>query len=221
MTAGEILELGKRAGIAEKVRVLDLCCGIAGPGRYLTGKLGCCYLGLDYSSSALEIARELAQDLPCEFQVAQIPPLPEGPFEVVLLLETILAFADKASLLEEVARVLPPGGRFAFTLEEGQPLDPDERDRMPDADTVWLTPLTEIRDLLGQVGLQLRWELECSRSHQRMVESLLRAFQAEHREIAEQVGAAPLQELLAAHQLWHDWLVSGRVRKFALVAEKQ
>ena len=67
-----------------------------------------------------------------------MPPLPDGRFDVVLLLETMLAFPDKAALLAEVARVLEPGGRFAFTVEEGRPLTAGERARMPDADTVWL-----------------------------------------------------------------------------------
>ena len=37
---------------------------------------------------------------------------------MVLLLETMLAFPDKEALVGEVARVLGPGGRFAFTVEE-------------------------------------------------------------------------------------------------------
>ena len=35
-----------------------------------------------------------------------------------------------------------------------------------------------------------------------------------------QIGDQALEELLRAHQLWSDWLRSGRVRKIALVAEK-
>ena len=38
--------------------------------------------------------------LPCRFEVARVPPLPRGTFEVVLLLETMLAFPDKRTLLE-------------------------------------------------------------------------------------------------------------------------
>jgi hypothetical protein len=41
MLATEILALARRAGIAPGVSVLDLCCGIAGPGRFITRKLGC------------------------------------------------------------------------------------------------------------------------------------------------------------------------------------
>ena len=79
----------------------------------------------------------------------EIPPLPPGPFDVVLLFETMLAFPDKEPLLQEISRALPTGGRFAFTMEEGLPLTEAERERMPDADTVWLTPLEEMLALLG------------------------------------------------------------------------
>jgi len=144
MRAGEILDLARRAGVAPGVFVLDLCCGIAGPGRLIASALGCAYLGVDYSPSASNIARERSQDLPCRFAVVQIPPVPRGPFDVVLLLETMLAFEDKAALVEGVAQALVPGGRFAFTLEEGAPLTQAERRAMPDSDTVWLTPLDEM-----------------------------------------------------------------------------
>src|SRR3954453_14318860 len=55
MTAGEIRALGQRAGIAPGVAVLDLCCGVAGPGRFLTRELGCAYLGVDASAGAVPI----------------------------------------------------------------------------------------------------------------------------------------------------------------------
>src|SRR5690349_14133718 len=88
MRAGEILDLARRAGIAPGEFVLDLCCGVAGPGRLITRELDCAYLGVDYSPSAVNIARERAHELPCRFEVMQIPPIPRGPFDVVLLLET-------------------------------------------------------------------------------------------------------------------------------------
>ena len=129
MGAGEIRELAVRAGVGPGVSVLDLCCGVAGSGRFITLELGCAYLGVDSSESALDIAREKAGGLPCRFELAQVPPIPEGPFDVVLLLETMLAFPDKEPLLEEISRELVPGGRFAFTLEEGLPLTDAERER--------------------------------------------------------------------------------------------
>src|SRR4051812_28019030 len=76
MGAAEILDLADRAEIGPDTSVLDLCCGVAGPGRLIASKLGCRYLGVDYSASAVEIARELAGDLPCRFEQAHVPPLP-------------------------------------------------------------------------------------------------------------------------------------------------
>jgi SAM-dependent methyltransferase len=220
MTAGEIRTVADQAGIAPRVSVLDLCCGIAGPGRFITRELGCRYLGVDSSASALDVARERAGDLPCRFEVSRIPPIPAGPFDVVLLLETMLAFADKETLLGDVSGVLPAGGRFAFTLEEGLPLTRAERERMPDSDTVWLTPFDEMVASLERVGLVVRWQADFSNSHRAVADSLIAAFAADGADIAAQIGQRALDELLAAHRLWSDWLREGRVRKIAFVAEK-
>jgi SAM-dependent methyltransferase len=220
MSAGEILDLARRAGIAPGVFVLDVCCGVAGPGRLITQELGCAYLGVDYSPSAINIARERTRDLPCRFEVAQIPPIPRGPFDVVLLLETILAFEDKEALVQEVARALTTGGRFAFTMEEGAALTDAECERMPDADTVWLTPLAEMLTCLDRAGLVVRWQDDVSRSHHAMADSLANAFAADSADIAAEIGPRALEELLASHRLWSDWLRDGRVRKISLVAEK-
>ncbi len=221
MRAAEIRRLGRRAGIGRGVSVLDLCCGVAGPGRLIVAELGCGYLGLDSSAAAVGIARRLAGDLPCRFEQQEVPPLPDGPFDVVLLLETMLAFPDKGALLAEVARVLAPGGRFACTLEEGPPLTPDERERMPDADTVWLIELAQLTDLLDEAGLTVTWVEQCSAAHHATATALLECYRAVAGEIAGRIGPLALAELIAAHELWSDWLGSGRVRKFALVAEKR
>jgi SAM-dependent methyltransferase len=220
MRASEIRALAERAGIVAGTSVLDVCCGVAGPGRLLTRELDCSYLGVDSSASAVDIARERARGLPCRFVVAQVPPLPPGGFDAVLLLETMLAFRDKEPLVEGISRALAPGGRFAFTVEEGMPLTESERARMPDADTVWLTPLDELHGLLARAGLVVRWQKDWSPSHRAVAESLTDAFAADAPAIASQIGRRALDELLTAHRLWSQWLASGRVRKIAVVAER-
>jgi SAM-dependent methyltransferase len=205
MTASEIRDLAVRAGIGPGVSVLDLCCGVAGPGRFLVRELGCDYLGVDASTTAVAIARERARGLPCRFAVARIPPLPAGGFDVVLLLETMLAFRDKATLLGAVAAALRPGGRFAFTVEVGEPLTSAEREAMPAADTVWPIPLDELVTLLERSGLTVGWQEDHSDAHR-----------ATALAIANTLGDA--DELLAAHRLWVEWLGQQRIRKLALVA---
>jgi ubiquinone/menaquinone biosynthesis C-methylase UbiE len=221
MRAAEIRRLAHQARVGPGVPVLDLCCGVAGPGRMITAESGCRYLGVDQSASALATARQLAGELPCRFEQAHLPPLPEGRFEVVLLLETMLAFRDKEALVGEVARTLERGGRFAFTVEEGRPLTRQERARMPGADTVWPIELADLTGVLRNVGLAVTWRQEHSSAHHAVATALLRCYRADSAQIAGQIGEQATAELITAHQLWSDWLGSGRVRKFAMVAEKQ
>jgi ubiquinone/menaquinone biosynthesis C-methylase UbiE len=221
MQAAEVRRLAHQARVGPGVSVLDLCCGGAGPGRMIAAESGCHYLGVDHSASALATARQRAGKLPCRFEQAHLPPLPEGRFEVVFLLETMLAFPDKDALADEVARVLEPGGRFAFTVEEGRPLTQRERALMPAADTVWPIELAELTGVLRNAGLAVTWRQEYSSAHHAMATALLRCYRADSPQIAGQIGKQATAELITAHQLWSDWLGSGRVRKFAMVAEKQ
>jgi hypothetical protein len=92
---------------------------------------------------------------------------------------------------------------------------------MPDADTVWLIGLGDMTSLLEEVGLSVTWQQQCTASHHATAAALLQSFRTYSAEIAGQIGAQALDELIAAHQLWSDWLGGGRVRKFALVAERR
>jgi hypothetical protein len=91
---------------------------------------------------------------------------------------------------------------------------------MPEADTVWLTPLDEMLGYLERAELAVRWQEEQSDSHRAVADSMIEAFTADAADIEAQIGQQALGELLAGHRLWSDWLRDGRVRKFALVAEK-
>jgi SAM-dependent methyltransferase len=221
VSAGEILALARAAGIGPGVEVLDLCCGVAGPGRLVARELGCRYTGVDRDAGAVDLARTRAAGLDCRFEVAEVPPLPAGRYDVVMLLETMLAFPDKRTLVREVAAALPVGGRFAFTVEAGQPLSAAERARMPAADTVWLLPLPDLVAALSEQGLRVRWQADCTGAHRTAAASLLVAFEAHATELAAHLGADAVDDLLAAHRLWSSWLGDGRVRKHAVVAAKR
>ena len=91
---------------------------------------------------------------------------------------------------------------------------------MPDADTVWLTPLDELAASLERAGLVVTWQEDHSRAHRATAQALAGAFAADAADIAAQIGRRALDELLAAHRLWVEWLDEGRVRKLALVAER-
>jgi cyclopropane fatty-acyl-phospholipid synthase-like methyltransferase len=60
MRAAEVRRLAHQARVGPGVSVLELCCGVGGPGRLITAESGCRYLGVDQSASALASARQLA-----------------------------------------------------------------------------------------------------------------------------------------------------------------
>ncbi len=60
MRATEVRRLAHQARVGPDVSVLDLCCGVAGPGRMITAESGCHYLGVDCSASALATSRASA-----------------------------------------------------------------------------------------------------------------------------------------------------------------
>jgi hypothetical protein len=91
---------------------------------------------------------------------------------------------------------------------------------MPDAHTIWLTPLPEMISYLERVGLVVSWQDDWSQAHSAVADSLLRAFAIDAQGIAAQIGDRALEDLLVAHRLWRDWLREGRVHKIVVVAEK-
>jgi SAM-dependent methyltransferase len=220
MRASDILRLAERAGIGPGTSVLDVCCGVGGPGVLIARQLGCRYHGVDASASAVRIARARARDLNCRFDVARVPPLPPGPYDAVLLFETMLSFPDKHSLLRHIGAALPPGGRFVFTVEEGEPLTQRERTSMPESGTVWLTPLRQLQSHLRAAGMTVTLQVDCSHIHQAIAQRLYDGLRADATDIGADLGAETLDALLTAHRLWSDWLRTGRVRKLAVVAER-
>jgi SAM-dependent methyltransferase len=220
MRASEIRELAVRAGIGPGVSVLDLCCGVGGSGRHLAQRFFPRYVGVDASAEAVELARDATRGLDCELVVGVVPPLPVGRFDVVLLLETFLAFADKETLVRGIAGALRPGGRFAFTLEAGPPLSQEERAAMPRSETVWPTPLETVVRCLERHGLRTVWHADRTEQHLAVAAALTRRYEEHSEAIAGELGQVALDELVTSHRLWVAWLRSRRIRKVAVVAEK-
>ena len=67
----------------------------------------------------------------------------------------------------------------------------------------------------------MTWREEWSAAHAATATRCWRRSAAERARSPASSGTRALDELITAHELWSDWLGSGRVRKFALVAEKR
>lgn len=75
----ELRWLASRARVGAGLRVLDVCCGLAGPGLWLAGEYGCAYLGIDADEATIATARRRAAAAVCaKFEVHRLPPIPPG-----------------------------------------------------------------------------------------------------------------------------------------------
>jgi SAM-dependent methyltransferase len=98
--------------------ILELGCGAA---QWSIGlaRAGARPVGLDVSARQLEHARRLMTDAGVDFPLvhagADNVPLPDGSFDIVFCDHGALTFADPYRTVPEAARVLRPGGLFAFS----------------------------------------------------------------------------------------------------------
>jgi ubiquinone/menaquinone biosynthesis C-methylase UbiE len=106
-------------------RVLDVGCGIGGPGRFLADRFGCTVLGVDLLPLRIEVARELAEltrmDQRVSYRVADATDLdlPDGSFDQVWMLDVSMHIRDKRALFAEIARVLRPHGLMVMHEQTG------------------------------------------------------------------------------------------------------
>jgi SAM-dependent methyltransferase len=105
-----------RAGIA---RVLEISCGRGGGLRHVALHLPDArqVIGLDFSMHAIRFCRARYDSLPqLRFVRGHALRLPfaAGAFDLVINVEASHAYGDEAAFLDEVRRVLRPGGRLLY-----------------------------------------------------------------------------------------------------------
>jgi ubiquinone/menaquinone biosynthesis C-methylase UbiE len=116
-TRGEIwIEHGHRYHFASAFvgsrRVLDLACG-EGYGSALLARRAAAVVGVDVSQQAIDHARRAYPDLRnVEFQVGSCTaiPAPDASIDVAVSFETLEHIAEQERFMDELARVLKPGG---------------------------------------------------------------------------------------------------------------
>ncbi len=113
-------ELIAVAGIAASDRVLDIGAGLGGSARLLADSIGCRVECLEMSPDYRAGARLLNRLTGLEERIgvhagsALELPFPVASFEIAWMQNVGMNIEDKPTLYREIARVLAPGGRFAF-----------------------------------------------------------------------------------------------------------
>jgi SAM-dependent methyltransferase len=147
-------------GDVEGRRVLELGCGAGQCSRWVL-RHGGRPVGLDVSrrqlQHSLRIDLELGTRVPTVCASAAAIPCADGSFDVVFSAFGALQFiADAEALVEEIARVLRPGGRLAFSITHPTrwmfPDDPGEAG-LTATQSYWdRTPYVEIDDETGRTA---------------------------------------------------------------------
>ena len=110
-------DLGVLGDVRDK-DVLELGCGAA-QWSIALAQAGARPVGLDLSERQLEHARTLMHAAGIEFPLvhasAESVPLPDASFDIVFCDHGAMTFADPFLTVPEVARLLRPGGLFAFS----------------------------------------------------------------------------------------------------------
>ena len=113
--------LAAAAKISCGQHVLDVCCGMGGPARWLASTIGCRVTGIDLTGSRIEGAKRLTARVGLNSLVdfhqgdATRMPFRDATFDALVSQEAWCHIPEKALLVAECARVLKPGGKFAFT----------------------------------------------------------------------------------------------------------
>lgn len=112
-------------------RVIDLGAGYGGSARYLAKTFGCRVVALNLSEVENERDRQMNKEQGLDNLIEVVDgsfeqlPYDDDSFDVVWSQDSFLHSGNRVRVLEEVARVLKPGGDFIFT-------DPMQADDCPE-----------------------------------------------------------------------------------------
>ena len=132
------------------MRILDVGCGIGGPGAWLMHERGCRVVGVDVMQPALRGLKLLFPDLPTVVASTGALPFSSDSFEGVWMLGVLEVIENKAAALADLRRVLSRGGRavlYSFMKTE------EELTEVPEVDH-FVRP-EDVADMASSVGLEL------------------------------------------------------------------
>ena len=199
-----------RLAVGATDRVLDVGCGLGGPGAWLSREVGCSVYGIDVMETEIRGARTLFPEIAGVVGSSCALPFPDVHFDAAWSLGALEMIEEKSEALAETHRVLKPGAPLAiYGFVALGPLD-----RQPLGDH--LVTLEELLGVAVRAGFAVRGTesaIGLQRGPQAWSDSVrqLRARIA-HDHSGDPILIAEEQERRAFRDLWRSgkiepWLV--------------
>ena len=143
-------------------KVLDVGCGLGGPGRMLAEDFDCQVVGIDLTQEYVDTAQKLSAlvglDHQTKFLQADATNLPfqDQSFDVVWTQHVQMNIQDKQQFYTEIARVLKEGGYFLYydIFKKGEAPVGYPVPWANDAHLSFLFTPEDMKQILEQIGLQ-------------------------------------------------------------------
>lgn len=153
-TLTQLQSLTEGLALSPDQLLVDVACGAGGPGLWAANESGARLVGIDQSPTAVMRATERAQPLGMGGRATfnqgtfEATGLESASADAAMSTDALQYVPDKSRALAEVARILRPGGRFAFISFE---LDPQHVSGVP----FWQDPVPDYRPRLEQAGFEI------------------------------------------------------------------
>lgn len=150
----ELRSVTEGLAVSNDQLLVDLACGAGGPGLWAAKETGARLIGIDLSPVAVERATERSAALGmsdrARFRQGTFAAtgLDSASADAAMTIDALQYAPNKARALAEVARIVRPGGRFAFVAFE---LDAERIAGFP----VWEDPIGDYRPLLEAAGFNV------------------------------------------------------------------
>lgn len=153
----------ERLKIGAGSHVLDVGCGVGGPGVRIARLTGARVTGISISQKQVRLANSLAESAGLAERAvfheanAMELPFPAQSFDAAIALESIIHMPDRGQVLTQISRALRPGGRLVLTdFFERAPIPADKQPKVDRFLNVTMTTMTQAEaypPLLRQAGL--------------------------------------------------------------------
>lgn len=156
-------ELIKLSGFTSSMHILDVGCGVGGSARRLADEVGCRVTGIDLSNEYIDAAEKLTRIFHMQDRVsfkagsALEMPFSDGTFDGAWTIQMGMNIEDKLSWLEEINRVVKPGGRVVLYEVHGDTNTPAHYPTpwAQDQSMSFLVKPEEFRDIVEKAGFEV------------------------------------------------------------------